>query len=128
MEQRRPQALKGIGDVGEAEAEQHERAEAHHAAGADHDAVEGGADAPHTEFIEGASLVEPLTQAGASLHEALQKGGDRHQAEPADQDQARQHHLAQRGELAAHIDDREPRHRDRRGHSEQCFPQTHAVA
>jgi hypothetical protein len=54
-----------------------------------------------------------LAQPGAALHETLQEGGDRHQAEATGEDQACQHHLAERRQLAADVDDRQPGHRDR---------------
>ena len=100
---------------------------AHHAGRHQQDAVEGGANTAHTEFIEGAALIEPIAQAGAALHKALQEGGDRHQAEAAGDDQPRQHHLAHQGEIAAHINDRKARHRDRRGDGEQGLPQAHSI-
>ena len=78
MKKGSPEALKRVGDVGEAEAVKHHRAEPHHTEARDQDAVEGGADAPHAKLVEGAAPIKPVAQTRMSLHEALQKGGDRH--------------------------------------------------
>ena len=118
VKQRCPHPLEGIADVGEAEGVEGHRPQAHHTEGGHQDAVKGGADAAHAEFVEGTALVEPMAQARAPLHKALQEGGDRHQAQAAGDDQARQHHLAQQGEVAVDHDDREAGHRDRRGDGE----------
>ena len=63
VKQRGPEALKRVGDVGEAKAVKHHRAKPHHTEARDQDAVEGGADAAYPEFIQGPALVEPVAQA-----------------------------------------------------------------
>ena len=69
-----------------------------------------------------------MAQPGAALHKPLQKGGDGHQAQATGDDQAGQGHLAKGGEVAADVDDRQARHRDRGGHRKQGFPQPNLVA
>ena len=128
MKQARPKALKRIGDVGEPEAIEHYGAQPHYTKTGDHDGVECWSDAPHAKFIQRATAIEAVAQAGVTLHKTLQKGGDRHQAQAASDDQGRQHHLAHQGEFLTDIDDRKTRHRDRRDHGEQGFPKADAIA
>ena len=63
VKKRSPEALKRVGDVGEAEGVEHHRAKPHHTEARDQDAVEGGADAAYPEFIQGPALVKPVAQA-----------------------------------------------------------------
>ena len=64
-----------------------------------------------------------MPQTGSPLHEALQKGRDRHQAEATGDDQTGQHHLPSKGQVFADIDHRESRHGDRRCGRKQRLPE-----
>jgi len=64
-----------------------------------------------------------MAQTGSPLHEALQKGRNRHQAEATGDDQPGQHHLPDEGQVFADIDHRQSRHGDRRGGREQGLPE-----
>ena len=125
VEHRGPEALAWAADVGEAEGIEQHRANQHQHAAADHDGPEGGTHAAHSELIEGAALVDALTQTRAALHKALQESTDGHQSQAAGDDQGRQHQLPEEGQLRTHINDREARHRDGGGGGEQGFPEVH---
>ena len=128
VEQGCPETLAAIGDVAEAKSVQHRCTDQDHKRCGEGDAAEGAADTAHSEFIQGLATVQPPPQAGALHHKTLQKGGDRHQPQPAGQDHQGQHQLTEGGEITADVDDRQTGHRDGGCGGEQGFPQTDLAA